>query len=700
MSRHLRSIFPLSVIALTLVGMASPLAAKEPIKIDEIIQIKTTKPESALGDASQLLKEQGVDFSAAGGVSALPVLNGMMGDRIKVSIDGNELTASCANQMNPPLSYVSSSQIEVTQVIAGISPVRMGGDNIAGVIRVDQINPNFTDSQELSWNKGYLAAEYQSNASHWLTSAGAEWSSRDLTIQYQGAYEDAKSYDDGNGNRVLDTLYRAQNHSLIGSWKDSEQQLSFKVNHQSIPFQGFANQYMDMTDNQSTGVILRYQSSLNKEGKFQAQLNWQGVKHEMGFFTQEKPGMMPMLTDADDFSYKIEWQWPILDGATLYVGQESFLYQLDDYWPALESSAMMGPNDYLNINDGERRRIAAYTELDWQPAKQWQLSSGVRIEQVHTDTGAVQPYNRMPMMGMPNADAAAADEFNASNRSQSDWLIDLTLTALYTIDSNQSLEFGIATKNRAPNLYERYSWGRGVMATTMIGWFGDANGYVGNIDLKPETAHTLSASYAYNSDNNWDFSISPYYTQISDAIDAEVIGQFNRSDIPTGQRNILQMVNEDAELIGVNINAGKSWNTSGLLGLLSLQGSVSYTRGERDIDEQPLYQIKPLNSVLSLHQENGNWLQSLSWEWVAKKDRVDPRRLENMTDSYHLVNWQGQYKWPQLTLTLGVTNLFDTFYQQPLGGVNIAQYNNNPEQGFNNIAGAGHSVNFGIRYSF
>ncbi|MFP3353655.1 TonB-dependent receptor, partial [Pseudoalteromonas sp. SIMBA_153] len=140
---------------------------------------------------------------------------------------------------------------------------------------------------------------------------------------------------------------------------------------------------------------------------------------------------------------------------------------------------------YLNINDGERRRIAAYTELDWQPAKQWQLSSGVRIEQVHTDTGAVQPYNRMPMMGIPNADAAAADEFNASNRSQSDWLIDLTLTALYTIDSNQSLEFGIATKTRAPNLYQHYSWGRGVMATTMIGWFGDANGYVGNIDLKP-----------------------------------------------------------------------------------------------------------------------------------------------------------------------------------------------------------------------
>ena len=85
---------------------------------------------------------------------------------------------------------------------------------------------------------------------------------------------------------------------------------------------------------------------------------------------------------------------------------------------------------------------------------------------------------------------------------------------------------------------------------------------------------------------------------------------------------------------------------------------------------------------------------------MDEKNRVDPRRLENETDSYHLVNWQGQYSWSQLTLSLAVTNLFDTFYRQPLGGVSIAQYKQTPEQGFNNIPGAGRSVNFGIRYSF
>ena len=28
----------------------------------------------------------------------------------------------------------------------------------------------------------------------------------------------------------------------------------------------------------------------------------------------------------------------------------------------------------------------------------------------------------------------------------------------------------------------------------MVGWFGDENGYVGNLSLKPEVAHTVSAT--------------------------------------------------------------------------------------------------------------------------------------------------------------------------------------------------------------
>jgi len=117
------------------------------------VQGQHTTHKDLLGSAENLLKKQGVDFSEAGGVSALPVLNGMMGDRIKILIDGSDITSSCANQMNPPLSYVSANQISSTQVVAGVSPVSAGGDNIAGVIKISSLNPLFTDSDAVTWHR-------------------------------------------------------------------------------------------------------------------------------------------------------------------------------------------------------------------------------------------------------------------------------------------------------------------------------------------------------------------------------------------------------------------------------------------------------------------------------------------------------------------------------------------------------------------
>jgi iron complex outermembrane receptor protein len=45
---------------------------------------------------------------------------------------------------------------------------------------------------------------------------------------------------------------------------------------------------------------------------------------------------------------------------------------------------------------------------------------------------------------------------------------------------------------RSPNLYERYTWSTWSMAAVMNNFVGDGNGYIGNIDLKPEKATPLS----------------------------------------------------------------------------------------------------------------------------------------------------------------------------------------------------------------
>lgn len=718
MSNHnsvINSRYALSPLALCIASLVSPyVLADDSIEVIEV-QGQNVNSHANLGSAEQLLTELGVDFSAAGGVSSLPILNGMMGDRVKVLVDGADITAACGNQMNPPLSYISANQVSSYQVVAGVSPVSAGGDNIAGVIQVNTIAPQYGENDTLSWHSGYLSAQYRSTNNAQAVGVGARLASDTFSLNYQGSFEDADSYEDGNGDLVLDTLYRLQNHALTAALRDDKQQLVVKLTRQKIPFQGFPNQYMDMTDNTSYGLIAQYKRTVDS-GEFQAQVNYNDVKHEMGFFTDEKTGMMPMNTDAQDFSYQLNWRLNLDADTTLLLGQEYYGYRIDDWWPAIEGSMMMEPNDYVNINDGERDRYTGFVELQKQLNNNWWVSAGTRIEYVQTNAGEVQPYSdmtigdgmngmsgmgNMPAMNMTDPNQDAAKEFNVMDRARSNTLVDASLLLRYQISNEDELQFGLARKNRAPNLYERYSWGVSSMSTSMIGWFGDGNGYIGNPDLDPETAHTISTSYTKSAkDGQWQITANAWYTQVNDYIDVTVVGSTNRTDMPATQRNTLQFTNLDATLYGTKLEGIIRVVDSKNAGTWDLTAALTSTRGERDDSDDPLYQIMPLHSKVALEQQLGKWQNSLSWQWVDSKTRVDPRRLENQTDSYSLVNLATKATWDKLTVRLVITNLLDEYYQQPLGGVSIAQFNVDQSQGFSQLAGQGRSLNAGISYAF
>lgn len=705
----INSCYALSPLALCIASLVSPyVLADDSIEVIEV-QGQNVNSHANLGSAEQMLSDLGVDFSAAGGVSSLPILNGMMGDRVKVLVDGADITAACGNQMNPPLSYISANQLSSYQVVAGISPVSAGGDNIAGVIVVNTIAPQYGESDTLAWHSGYLSAQYRSVNNAQAVGVGARLASNTFSLNYQGSFEDADSYEDGNGGLVLDTLYRVQNHALTAALRDEKQQLAVKLTHQKIPFQGFANQYMDMTDNTSYGLVTQYKRQLDS-GEFRAQINFNDVKHEMGFFSAEKTGMMPMNTDAQDISYQLNWRLDFDADTVLLLGQEYYGYRIDDWWPAIAGSMMMGPNDYVNINDGERDRYTGFAELQKQLNNKWWVSAGTRIEYVQTNAGEVQPYSDMADdmnmgdmsgMHMANPNLAAAKEFNAMDRARSDTLVDASLLLRYQITNEDELQFGLARKNRAPNLYERYSWGVSTMSTSMIGWFGDGNGYIGNPDLDPETAHTLSSSYIKSAkDGTWQLTANAWYTQVTDYIDVTVVGSTNRTDMALTERNTLQFTNLDSTLYGAKIEGIIRVVDSKSAGTLDLTAALTSTHGERDESAEPLYQIMPLHSKIALEQQLGKWQNSLSWQWVDSKTRVDPRRLENLTGNYSLVNLATKATWDKLTVRLAITNLLDKYYQQPLGGVSIADFKTDMSQGFNQLAGQGRSVNAGISYAF
>ncbi|WP_024604690.1 MULTISPECIES: TonB-dependent receptor [unclassified Pseudoalteromonas] len=707
--KSIQPTYLLSPLALLISGFLSPtvLADDNDLEVIEVHGHAQNKHVS-LGSSESLLSNLGVDFSAAGGVSNLPILNGLMGDRVKVLVDGVDVTAACANHMNPPLSYISANQITSYKVVAGVSPISAGGDNIAGVISVNSISPQYGESSDLAWHSGYVSAKYSSIDNGRKLGVGARLASDTFSFNYQGSFSDADSYENGNGDVVLDTLYRAQNHSLTGAIRDEKQQLVIKLTHQKIPYQGFANQYMDMTDNTSYGAIAQYKRSF-ENSEFEGQVNWHSVKHEMGFFSKEKTGMMPMQTDSQDISTQLKWHITLDKNSSLLLGQEYYNYRIDDWWPAIEGSTIMGPNDYVNINNGKCERIALFAEYESQINKKLWLNTGVRVERVNTQVDEVQAYNDgMSMMDMGNMssmstanNAMAANDFNNADRNKTDTIIDVNLLANYQITLYDELQLGLARKNRAPNLYERYSWGVSNMATTMIGWYGDANGYIGNPELDVETANTISATYSKTAkDDAWRVSANVWYTDVNDYIDANIVRSFNSYGLANTSRNILQFSNVDTTLYGAKLDVTKSLYQSKAFGEWVLTANVASTRGERDDTNQPLYQIKPLHTELTLSQQIGIFENALSWEWVDTKSRVDFNRLENQTHSYNLVNLSSKATFNALTLSAEITNLFDEFYELPLGGVSIAALKQDSSTGFTQLAGQGRSFNISASYVF
>lgn len=669
-----------------------------------------------LGDSSRLLDGMpGVSLFAAGGVSSLPIIDGLGDDRLRMIVDGMDITSACPNHMNPAFSYIDPSAVQKIQVFAGITPVSMGGDSIGGTIVMQSASPEFARPGEGLRTSGLISGFYRSNGDGHGVNLRASMANENFSIAYSGSTVEAGNYKDGNGNIVRSTAFKSENHLLSLGTKFGTNIVSLNLGWQEIPYQGYPNQYMDMTSNKSFSFNLGYQGGFDW-GDLEARAYRQRVRHKMdmlddkanlGVLTFGSPYAMPMDTRAVDTGYSIKATIPLGNTDVVRIGHEYHHYTLDDWWPPIPGSMMMGPGTFWNINDGKRDRLALYSEWErnWNPA--WTTQLGVRYERVTMNTGNVQGYYDNSM-GMGFVYQNDADAFNARDHKKTDNNIDVTAVARYEPNSNSIFDFGFARKTRSPNIYERFAWSNeSAMAGAMVNWFGDLNAYVGNLNLKPEVANTfrITADWHDAEKRDWQIKVAPFYTRVNNYINAITnpnvvdLSMMGMASTPAG-RTALMFVNHDAELYGVDLTTKKHLGRAG--GEWNGRVGINYVRG-KDLDSGAgLYNVMPLNAKLALDHRLGNWANSLEFVAVASKSHVDTVRLEQKTAGYSLVNFRTSYTYGNLRVDAGINNLFDRRYDLPLGGLDYYKYNglNAPTSGIVPVAGMGRSASVGLSLAF
>lgn len=723
---------------------ASPLVENVPSSAATLNREELHSRAPVASDTARMLSgTPGLSLQGAGGVSSLPVIHGMADDRLRVKVDGMDLISACGNHMNPPLSYIAPSNLAEATVFAGIAPVSLGGDSIGGTIVAESAPAEFAASGE-TLQSGEVGAYYRSNGNVVGGNLGATLASDRFSMSYNGSTVEAENYEAGDdfkpagpaaagrgwlsGDEVGSTMYEATNHALTLAAREENHLVELKLGLQDIPYQGWPNQRMDMTGNDSTQVNLRYAGGFDW-GVLEARAYREHTRHSMQFYddklywygpmptapaTDGIPGPigggkdgyaagMPMDTEGENIGTALKADIQLSARDLLRVGAETQHYRLDDWWDP--SGKGMWPDTFWNINDGERDRLAAFAEWEAQWNRTWLTQLGLRYERVNMDAGEVQGYSTMSSEYLAESTA-----FNAADRDISDNNLDFVALARFTPDAAHSIEVGYARKTRSPNLYERYTWSTGGMAMRMINLAGDGNGYVGNLELEPEVAHTVSATFEWRdaAEQRWNLRLTPYYTRIEDYIDARRCVSANPNCGPQNQTDTeafvyLQFVNQSAKLYGFDLSGEQVLAEKTAYGDFSLGGQLSYVRGENRTTGDNLYNIMPLNATITLDQSLGNWNNALELELVDEKDRLSQVRNELPTDSYALLHLRSSYQWDDVRFDFGVENLLDEYYEHPLGGVYTGQGKTMSSTGVawgTPVPGMGRSFYAGVNYAF
>ena len=640
----------------------------------------------------------------AGGVSSLPAINGFGADRLQVAINSMLISPACPNEMNPPLSFVNPAMIAKMRAYLGVGPVSVGGDYIGSRIDVTTAPLAFTPAQAGWVASTRLSSFFRSNGNAYGVDATATLANHDTSVTYTGGWVRSGNYKAGDGTTVKSTLYETQNHAISISKQTFGNLFTFQIGGQFIPYQGYVNQYMDMVYNRGLYANGRYEGVFDW-GKFEASAFVHQIRHTMGFIAPDKIGEMPMDTEALDAGYSMKATVALSGHDLLRIGNELAVNRLDDWWNPVAGSMMMSPNAFININGGTRDRLGTFVEWERHWDRQWTSILGLRNDVVWMNTGNVQGYNAMSY----GADAAA---FNALDRARTDVHVDGSALLRYEPNDISQYEFGFARKTRSPNLYERYAWSTNAMAMKMIGWFGDGNGYVGNLDLKPEKAHTVSFTAGWHdpAQRVWGVKLTPYASYVHDYIDVDRCS--TASCLASNPANLtantgfvyLQFANHDATLYGINVEGRLTVWDNPIYGQGQVRGLIGYVRGQRT-DGVDLYHMMPINAKFALDHLLGGWTNSIELQLVGSKDQVSQVHNELTTPAYALLNLRTGYQWQHVRLDLGIDNLFNQNYHLPLGGADLVDYKvvsmmgSSAAYGYN-VKGPGRSFNARLSVNF
>lgn len=612
--------------------------------------------------ADWLTSVPGANINRNGPVTGIAQYRGLYGDRVATSLDGHPVIGAGPNAMDTPLSYSTPLIVDSMTVYRGVAPVSAGINTLGGAIEVNMRKAETTNAKGTELT-GDVQAGYRSNNQAKTLSAVTNIASGDVAILLYGNSQTGDSMESGEGIEISPTDFDKVQLGGDIRYKKNENEIGLTYHYTDTGESGTPALPMDIEYIESHRITIDGAFSLS-EWQGEWQLGYLDADHGMtNFLMRENTDPSSYrrnnaTAETSDFKIKL----------TKAFSFGELAFGVDGYF-ATHDSVITNPNNMMfevvNFNDVEDNRYGIFTQ--WQNQfSDTNVQLGVRLKRAESNAGEVNSSMRMManMMGMLAGDLQ--DDFNNAERKVSDNNVDIALNTQTKLTNNLSFSAGVGLKNRAPSYQERYLW----TPMEATGGLADGHTYIGDINLKSETAYQLDLGLNYQDES---FMIAPhiFYQSIDDYIqgtplEMEDMTARMMANMMAGDTNPLKFSNVDAKLYGIDLNS--YYNVTDAIQLSTI---VSYVQGERrDIDDN-LYRIAPLNGQVDVSYNAESWMVKASLVMATKQSDVSVTNNEQETSGYGVVNIDAQYFFNNdLALRLGVDNILDKNYQNHLGGYN------------------------------
>lgn len=617
-------------------------------------------PLAETNTALMLDRIPGANVNFNGALAGIPQYRGLFGDRVNVLVDGVQIAGACTNAMDHALHYLPRARLGSLEVIRGVAPVSSGLETLGGTVLADSQTGDFAAGEDVEVS-GQLNLGAQSVDRGYSGSGRVNWANDRHRLQVGGVRERGDDRRFGGGGFIRPTQYQRDAFDIGYGLQLGAHEFAFDFRRNDTRNAG--TPALPMDDIRTDANLFRLRYAGRWQGlELEARLFHTAVEHLMSNFDLRPvaPGRPRRfaLADADSGGYRLSVGSPFA-GGRLLAGADAFLARF--------SSELLDPGNSAfflnNFRDVRRDLHGFFAEWERSLAPRWDLHLGLRHNLVVMDSPTV---DASMARAMPGGLRRLRDRFNAADRSQVDHNTDAVLRLMHAPMQGLTFEWALARKVRSPNYQERFLW---APAEATAG-LADGNLYTGDVNLRPETALQAEFGVDWRGDRVW-LAPRAFFHHIDDYIQG--VPQTDPLLIAlataNGDATPLQFANVGARLHGLDTTFGMHLDEH-----WTLDGVLSWVRGERTDIADDLFRIAPLNLVMDLTWHVERWSLTASTQWNARQDAVSVTNGEPESPGFGLLNLYGQYHLPRrgLTFSAGVENVLDHRFRPHLNGFNRA----------------------------